>query len=1117
MAALALFAALPGNAAAAGAFFLGTASAVGSSVGNPGQVTIDRLGNLWAVSNLHNSVVRWNGTSWTTVISGLSTPYGLAFDSANNLYVSQTGVPGVYQYPAPNYASGTKLTPSFNSPVYLAIDGSDNLFVADSGNNAIYELLASNSYATKTAVVSSGLNGPGGVALDIDGNLFVADTSNGEVKRYTASSGYTSATTIATGLNWPMGIAVDGGGDVYVSEVLNGNMDVITASSGYASLQTIFTNASTFGSRGVVIDPAGVIFEGDYGGGSVFKLSSGTVNLGSSAVGSSTTATAVTFVFGANQTGIHSAVVATGQTTEDFTINNGDPGTCGGTAASNAFTSGQSCTVKVQYAAKGLGLRTGAVELLDGGGAVVARGFVHGTGTAPLAAFSPAKVSAESMGALSPGLVAPSNPAVSADGTLYFTDGTTTGRLLRLVPGSGTPTQVATGALSLSNPRGAAVDGEGNVFVSDAGNSRVLKVAPDGTTTIVIPASAGMGNLGQVAVDASGRVYAADGANGRIVVAPPSGNVFVLPVVGATFTTPAGLAVDASYNLYVADAGSHQLFKVAYGIASQIDTSALTTALNAPNSLSVDTHGTLFVSDTGNHRIVQVPASGGPSVLNYTHTTALVGPIGVAINGRGQMTIADTGNNALTKLDWTTAVHGFATATTGVTSMDSPASFSFFNLGNTSLTLAVPGSGSNPSISDSAFTQSVTTTCPVLSSASSPAALAPLASCVLAFDFQPTAGGLASGTASYVSDSLNVAASVSLVSLSGTGLAAGDTTTLTFGALPATLFSGQSATVSVTVANSTTPATVPTGTVSFSDSIQGALGSATLNGAGVASLGSVTFTGAGTHVITASYGGVPSTFLASSNTASIPVSGAIGACGSAQSVPSAFAPSGAALCSAGAASAVNSASGTYTWTCTGSGAPQACSAPWSAVGSGAGTGTAAVSGGGGGAWAFTPSGVGSLDTAGFIPVSGHAKSPGDTPPSGVTFPYGLFDFVLTGGDAGSTAQISITFPNPLPAGTQYWKYGPTAADNTPHWYVLPAGQVSFSPDRRTVTLSIADGGLGDDEVGGPNGRIIDAGGPGVPAATGIPTLSEWALALLAALIGLATLVASRRPSVRLAA
>ena len=67
---------------------------------------------------------------------------------------------------------------------------------------------------------------------------------------------------------------------------------------------------------------------------------------------------------------------------------------------------------------------------------------------------------------------------------------------------------------------------------------------------------------------------------------------------------------------------------------------------------------------------------------------------------------------------------------------------------------------------------------------------------------------------------------------------------------------------------------------------------------------------------------------------------------------------------------------------------------------------------------------------------------------------------------------------------------------------MPASQAVFSGN--TVTLTIIDGGVGDDDLT-PNGVIADAGGVGVPdasAANAIPTLSDWGLIILASLIAL---------------
>lgn len=149
----------------------------------------------------------------------------------------------------------------------------------------------------------------------------------------------------------------------------------------------------------------------------------------------------------------------------------------------------------------------------------------------------------------------------------------------------------------------------------------------------------------------------------------------------------------------------------------------------------------------------------------------------------------------------------------------------------------------------------------------------------------------------------------------------------------------------------------------------------------------------------------------------------------------------------------------------------------------------------------------SYTSAAFIPLTGAPRSPpAGTAPSGYDFPYGLFDFTIAGCTPGSTLTFTIAYRNPLPQDTVYWKYGPTAADATPHWYKLP---VTIAGN--TATFSITDGGLGDDDLTA-NGGIVDQGGPGLPfaAAIPVPTLSEWALVVLAGLMAIAGLQASRK-------
>jgi len=95
----------------------------------------------------------------------------------------------------------------------------------------------------------------------------------------------------------------------------------------------------------------------------------------------------------------------------------------------------------------------------------------------------------------------------------------------------------------------------------------------------------------------------------------------------------------------------------------------------------------------------------------------------------------------------------------------------------------------------------------------------------------------------------------------------------------------------------------------------------------------------------------------------------------------------------------------------------------------------------------------------------------------LAFPHGFFSFNITLPAGHTSAIVTMTFPSPLPVGTQYWKYGPTPSDPTDHWYQLPVGDDDGDD---VITIMLVDGGLGDDNVVAPDGVIVDQGGPGYP-------------------------------------
>jgi hypothetical protein len=125
-----------------------------------------------------------------------------------------------------------------------------------------------------------------------------------------------------------------------------------------------------------------------------------------------------------------------------------------------------------------------------------------------------------------------------------------------------------------------------------------------------------------------------------------------------------------------------------------------------------------------------------------------------------------------------------------------------------------------------------------------------------------------------------------------------------------------------------------------------------------------------------------------------------------------------------------------------------------------------------------------------------AASAGGTLPAGYTFPHGVVNFTTNSG-CGTGLTVTLTYPSALPAGAKFFKYGPATAGASPTWYEHPA-----TISGNTITYSVSDNGQGDND--NVLGVIADPGGPGVPGGgvSDVPTLSQWALMLLAGLMGL---------------
>jgi sugar lactone lactonase YvrE len=138
-------------------------------------------------------------------------------------------------------------------------------------------------------------------------------------------------------------------------------------------------------------------------------------------------------------------------------------------------------------------------------------------------------------------------------GNLYIADGCKS-QLVKITPSGATSVVTSVNGIFIGQRfttnlnenllEDFAVDGAGNVYISDPPNLQVLKVAPSGAQTAI---ATGFSPAG-IAVDANANVYVADDTNNRVVKIAPSGGQ---TVIASGLNTPIGVAVDGTGNVYV--------------------------------------------------------------------------------------------------------------------------------------------------------------------------------------------------------------------------------------------------------------------------------------------------------------------------------------------------------------------------------------------------------------------------------------------------------------------------------------------------------------------------------------------------------------------------------------
>jgi uncharacterized protein (TIGR03437 family) len=274
-----------------------------------------------------NGTLGYTGDNSAAASAELHGPYGVAADSAGNLYIADSGnqrvrkvSKGVITTVAGNGTlgytgdNGPATAAQLNTPYGVAVDSAGNLYIADSGNNVIRKVTVSSGVISTVAgngtsgytgdngpATSAQLFTPSWVAVDPAGNLYITDVANNVVREASASNGVISTVAgngtyafagdgaLATGaaLDQPMGVAVDSAGNLYIADtgnqrirkVSNGTISTVAGNGtyGFTGDGASATSAELYQPMGVAVDSAGNLYIGDTVNNRIRKVSNGVI------------------------------------------------------------------------------------------------------------------------------------------------------------------------------------------------------------------------------------------------------------------------------------------------------------------------------------------------------------------------------------------------------------------------------------------------------------------------------------------------------------------------------------------------------------------------------------------------------------------------------------------------------------------------------------------------------------------------------------------------------------------------------------------------------------------------------------------------------------------------
>ncbi len=603
--------------------FLGDGGpALSAEFSTSGSIVADRAGNIYMADTYNNRIRKITAAGVITTIAGtgagsdsgdggpalsaaMNSPSVVAMDAAGDLFVAdlsrvrEIATDGVIHTVAGNGSYGLSGDggPAVSAQLgYLggiAIDNAGNLYLAD--NYQYSDDFSNQSYARIRKVTpdgtintiaggpagSSGDGGPaasaqfnqvGALAIDPSGNLFIVDISfiangsspvdSGAIREINTAGTISTLVVSFSALPFPS-ITFDSAGNLYIS-----GSDAVIDSSRILKVSPNGTITTLAGNGVPCCGGPAWIGDGGPAAQAIFN-----------------TPTAVAADHSGN---LYIADTVAGLVRKIGS--NGIVSTIAGVGGAGPVTDNIAATSAFLFYPSGLALDdSGNLYLADCGDGRIRRidpsgviTTVAGAGTAGRPGYS-----GDGGPAAQALLSWPKDVALDHSGNMYIAD--TGNSRIRKVDANGVITTIAgTGiagfsgdqgpaiAAQLNLPTGVAVDNSGNVYVTDTGNFRIRKIAPDGTvTTLAGTGTQGFSGDGGLAIlaqlggplgiklDSSGNLYVADGTAVRLI--SPAGMISTVAGTGmpgytgdggpatAAELTAWGLGFDSAGDLYVTD------------------------------------------------------------------------------------------------------------------------------------------------------------------------------------------------------------------------------------------------------------------------------------------------------------------------------------------------------------------------------------------------------------------------------------------------------------------------------------------------------------------------------------------------------------------------------------